>query len=243
MKGPVYIYAIIFFTLPWVKAWGYADDDCIGCHRQGSDESKNYIGLKDYQSSIHGKEISCMDCHEDIKDITHTSQKPGRVDCLRCHKKPNLHAKDGSVSCTSCHPPHRIYPASDSRSSVNWKNLGDTCGKCHGVQGKRKGILQLLTSFQIASHPKQDFAKVVDKDMCVACHQGQAAHGESGPINDQQCPTCHGPLGRNSSKLGYIHMGADWDKQPQSFVAVYINLIGSLALAVLFFMAIRKNRK
>jgi len=230
--------------LPGFKAWGYTEAECVECHRQGSDESKTYIDMKDYKSSVHSKEINCEDCHELIKDITHTSEKAEIVDCQRCHEEPNLHAKDGSVPCKSCHTPHRIYPVSDSRSSVNWKNLGDTCSKCHSLESKRKSALSFLTSFQIASHPKQNFAEVIDKNMCVGCHQGQAAHGETGPINDQQCSTCHMPLGKYSSiLLGDFHMGADWDKKPLSFVAGYINVFGSLALSVLFIMAIRKKRK
>jgi hypothetical protein len=218
-------------------------DDCIRCHRQGSAESKKTIRLREYLSSTHGKELSCVDCHEDIKDITHSWQKAVRIDCQSCHKKENRHDKEGSVACISCHPPHFIFPTNDSRSSLNWRNLGVTCGKCHRLQGKGKGLLAFLKSFQIASHPKQNFAKVVDKNMCVACHQGEAAHGESGPINNQQCNTCHRPMGRYSSELGYIHRGDDWNLNSLNFVAGYINLIGSLLLAVFFVVAIKKGRK
>ena len=243
MKWTVSICVMILFTLPGIRVLGYTMEDCIRCHRQGSGESKKSIRLREYLSSTHGKEFSCVDCHEDIKDITHSSQKPDRIDCQSCHKKENRHGKEGSIPCKSCHPPHLIFPTNDSRSSVNWKNLGDTCGKCHRLQDKEKGLFAFLKSFQIASHPKQNFAKVVGKNMCVACHQGEAAHGESEPINDQRCGTCHRPLGRYSSKLGYIHMGAAWNHNPLNFVAEYINLIGSISLAVFFVVAIKKGRK
>ena len=217
MKWTVSICVMILFTLPGIRVLGYTMEDCIRCHRQGSGESKKSIRLREYLSSTHGKEFSCVDCHEDIKDITHSSQKPDRIDCQSCHKKENRHGKEGSIPCKSCHPPR--------------------------LQVKGKSLFAFLKSFQIASHPKQNFAKVVGKNMCVACHQGEAAHGESEPINDQRCGTCHRPLGRYSSKLGYIHMGAAWNHNPLNFVAEYINLIGSISLAVFFVVAIKKGRK
>lgn len=245
MKSPLYICAIALLTLPALNVWGYTytADECIRCHSMGSDESKTYINLKDYESSVHSSELTCLDCHEDTKDISHMNHKPGRIDCQRCHEKANLHAKDGSVSCKSCHPPHRIYPANDPRSSVNSRNLGDTCGSCHPAQSETRGLFTFLESFQVASHPKQDFAEVANKTMCLACHQGQAAHGEREPINAQNCGTCHVPLGTNSSKLGYIHMSTNGDKRPLSFIAGYVNLLGSLAVAIFFAIAMKKTLK
>jgi hypothetical protein len=235
--------AIALFTLPALQVWAYTTDECVRCHRMGSEESKTYINLKDYQSSVHGNELTCLVCHEDARDISHTKQKLIKIDCQRCHETPNLHAKDGSVQCKSCHPPHRIYPAYDSRSSVNWMNLGHTCGSCHPAQSEAGGLFTFLGSFQIVSHPKQDFAEVANKTMCLACHQGQAAHGERKPINHQNCGTCHLPLGTNSSKLGYIHTSTNADKNPLSFIAGYANLIGSLAVVVFFAVVIKKTLK
>jgi hypothetical protein len=241
MKSPLYICAIALFTLPVIKVWGYTPDECVRCHRTGSDESKTYINVREYESSVHSGKLICVDCHEDVLDLSHMNHKLGRIDCQRCHEKPNLHAKDGSVPCKSCHPPHGIYPADDPRSSVNPKNLGNTCNGCHPAQSGNRGLFTFLESFQIASHPKQDFSELADKTMCLACHQGQAAHGEREPINHQNCPACHLPLGRNSSELGYIHMSAEGDKRPLSFIAGYINLLGSLAVAMFFAIAIKKT--
>jgi len=36
-----------------------------------------------------------------------------------------------AASCESCHGNHNIRPSSDTLSTINKKNLGQTCGKCH----------------------------------------------------------------------------------------------------------------
>jgi hypothetical protein len=234
---------MILLTLPVPKVWGYTPDECVRCHRLGSGESKTYINLREYESSVHGREMTCADCHEDIKDISHINHEIGRIDCQRCHDEPNLHAKDGSVTCKSCHPPHRIYPADDPRSSVSSKNLGNTCGNCHPAQTETGGLFASLGSFQIASHPKQNFAEAANRTMCLACHQGQAAHGERKPINHQNCGTCHLPLGTNSSKLGYIHTSTNGDRHPLRLITAYVNLLGSLAVVMFFAVVIKKTLK
>jgi hypothetical protein len=35
------------------------------------------------------------------------------------------------ADCASCHGYHDILPSSDPRSSINPKNIPQTCGKCH----------------------------------------------------------------------------------------------------------------
>jgi hypothetical protein len=63
---------------------------------------------------------------------------------------------------------------------------------------------------RIKSHPKQDFSGTYDKTNCLGCHQGAAAHGESGNINGQTCYKCHiTPEGRGAL-LGHIHPKADF---------------------------------
>ena len=47
------------------------------------------------------------------------------------------------ANCATCHGVHEILPASDSRSSINPKNLPHTCGKCHPGAGTRFAIGQI----------------------------------------------------------------------------------------------------
>jgi len=143
-------------------------------------------------------------------------------------------SKKADTAKIQCHTRHEIFSVTDTRASVYWKNLKETCGGCHPQESETKMGLALLPSIYIVSHPKQDMAETFDKGMCVGCHQGQAAHGEQSPVNDQTCYQCHLPLGKYDVSLGYIHTRAQWDDQPVSLVAGYIYLA---ALVIFVFFA------
>ena len=228
-----YLVALVIIVLV-NRTWAYTEPDCIQCHEQEGSETQLRITINGFRSTVHGRTLSCLDCHQDIKDDRHfkivSTQK---IDCQRCHEKQNLHAQDGSVTCDACHTPHYIYGVDDPRSSVHWKNLRDTCGKCHPGQTQQTNILSTLGGLHIASHPKQDFARIFSKGMCVGCHQGRAAHGEDVPVNDQNCYKCHVPLAKNSFILGYVHASTDWHSNPVHAFTNYIYIAASLALVVL----------
>jgi cytochrome b subunit of formate dehydrogenase len=44
------------------------------------------------------------------------------------------------ANCASCHGVHNILPSSDPKSTINPKNLPNTCGKCHPGVGRRFAI-------------------------------------------------------------------------------------------------------
>jgi cytochrome b subunit of formate dehydrogenase len=47
------------------------------------------------------------------------------------------------ANCASCHGVHNILPSSDAKSTINAKNLPNTCGKCHPGAGQRFAISQV----------------------------------------------------------------------------------------------------
>jgi len=234
IKRFLYHCIVLFITLSLSEAWSYSEHDCIDCHKITSQQSKLKINVDYYLSSIHGREITCIDCHQGVKDKKHVNNIEGsrKVDCQNCHEQKNLHSRDRIVSCDECHTAHNIYSAEDSRSSVNWRNLKNTCGKCHPNESKNSGALTFLPSLHIASHPKQDFSKNYDEGMCVGCHQGKAAHGEDFSINHQECYKCHIPLGEKSALFGYVHTNNSWNRQKASFIAGYMYLIALIALVL-----------
>ena len=77
-------------------------------------------------------------------------------------------------------------------------------------------------AFQIASHNKADFATAYEKDNCLGCHQGAGAHGESEPINDQNCYQCHLSPEAAGAMWGMMHPTADRKTQPTVFAAASI---------------------
>ena len=53
-------------------ATAYTPEDCIECHRTGSEESELQMSVQAYEASAHGgEEITCLDCHTEVVDDEH----------------------------------------------------------------------------------------------------------------------------------------------------------------------------
>lgn len=192
--------------LPLSYCWGYSDDDCMDCHAVTSDESMKKINVEGFLSSVHGGETGCSECHRGVRDEGHMEvEDSGAVDCGSCHPEMGVHGNDASIACYTCHSRHDMYDASDTRSTLHWQNLEQTCGGCHPQQVERPKGIDLWSVFQISSHLKQDISGSFSVNMCIGCHQGAAAHGENDPINDQNCYKCHMVTSNHADVLGYVH--------------------------------------
>jgi len=232
------------------QASAYTQQECIDCHRLGSDKSVRQIAVNQFKGSVHGKELACVDCHEGVVDESHTKiQGAGVVSCGACHAQERGHAPGVPEAlrprCASCHTRHDIRGKEDPGSSVSPGNLAATCAQCHPAQAGRRGVLSWLPSVQIKSHGKQDASVRFDRTDCVACHQGQAAHGEKTPLDRRNCRLCHAQKGGRGALLGRMHIHADLKKQPGVFAAalIYPFSVGILVLGGLRLLYRRVSRK
>jgi len=232
------IIGLLFLAVPqvWCTAPestdGYTDEDCIGCHGQGSEESSLHISVEQFEVSVHGQEVTCMDCHSQVVDDEHQSEPgSGAVDCSQCHEQENEHGQDAALedrpSCHDCHTRHNMLKKDDPASSVYAGNLVVTCGACHLAATGQTGYLAWLPSVQIASHKKGNFGAAYDENNCIGCHQGIGVHGQDETIDDQDCYKCHLASAGKSALWGYMHPKADWTLKPATFAS------GSLYLIVL----------
>jgi hypothetical protein len=108
------------------------------------------------------------------------------------------------------------------------------------VESGKPDYLSWFTSLQIVSHGKQDFGKAYSRGNCLGCHQGEGAHGEKRPINDQDCAKCHKDL------MGFMHPKADSAKQPGILASVWIYQVFLSALlwgGFRFYTRRRRDRK
>jgi hypothetical protein len=168
--------------------------------------------------------MTCQDCHTGVLNEDHVRIKgSGKVACNECHTQENRHGTGGEErqppQCYACHTKHAIFGKDREISSVHPSRLKETCGDCHPVQCGETGYLGRLPSIRIASHNKQDFIQSYDRDNCLGCHQGQAAHGETWPIADHECYKCHLTSKGQEAMWGYIHPTADFRTQPAIFAA------------------------
>lgn len=208
-------------------AAAYTPEDCIECHRTGSEESELQMSVKAYEASVHGEEATCLECHTEVVDDEHLSTEgSGAVDCSACHEQENQHGLNGAdeqrPQCHDCHTRHEMLTKTDPASAVHPDQLPTTCAECHASASGETGFFSWFPAFQIASHNKADFATAYEKDNCLGCHQGAAAHGESEPINEQECHKCHLSPEAAGAMWGVMHATADMNTQPAVFAAASI---------------------
>jgi hypothetical protein len=219
---------VVLISIVSYNIWAYTPEDCNKCHGEGSSGSMLHISLSEFKDSIHSRSgIICQDCHTDVIDEDHQRVKgSGSVDCSQCHDQENRHGlkseKEKRPQCYSCHTKHNILEKDSELSTVHPKQLKETCKACHPAECGETNYLSWFPSIQVASHSKQDFSRAYEKDNCLGCHQGMAAHGEEGLLNNQNCHICHLPLKGRASLRGYIHPKADHKKQPSVFAAAIV---------------------
>lgn len=90
-----------------------------------------------------------------------------------------------SATCNDCHGTHDIEPAQDPRSTINPKNLPNTCGKCH---------LGVLNDYKHSIHGKLWEAGSPQAPVCNDCHRthGVSATEEGFKLASvRACGGCH----------------------------------------------------
>lgn len=108
---------------------------CARCHREGEEAAVRYTGTQ----------------HEIVEHYTESIHGKGLM-------KSGLTV---TATCTSCHTAHGVLPKTDERSSVNRKNVPETCGACHhGIEEQ----------FQQSIHAT--LVGKTDKELpvCADCH-------------------------------------------------------------------------
>jgi cytochrome b subunit of formate dehydrogenase len=147
-------------------------DTCGMCHAEVAAQYRSSVHGKALARGITDAPL-CTDCHGEHKILKHTNEASPvnganiRDTCGSCHGDVRLTRKFGMpadrllsfdssfhglaaksgnqtvANCASCHGVHNILPPSDAKSTVNPKNLAQTCGQCHPGAGKRFAISQV----------------------------------------------------------------------------------------------------
>ncbi|NOZ74769.1 MAG: hypothetical protein GXO90_05245 [FCB group bacterium] len=195
---------------------------CLTCHNP-------HITTRhqDQESSTYAMNVPklCGQCHAAGKTVAEVVEKqiPTAKDIVNRYTD-SVHGqgllKSGLVvaaNCASCHTPHHELPKSDPNSSVNPRNLANTCGTCHkGIEDEfRKSIhwpgniktdkkLPICedchTSHTISRTGVRGFRMQMMKE-CGTCHEEESAtyfttvHGQASRLGENRvakCYDCHG---------------------------------------------------
>ncbi len=104
------------------------------------------------------------------------------------------------------------------------------CSGCHEMKIGKTDLFSIFSSSRIASHKKANFTNIYEMDNCLGCHQGTGAHGETEPLNDQDCYKCHDP-DIKAAMWGYMHPDT---KNRSLIVALAHMCFGAFILVLLF---------
>ncbi|HUJ08899.1 MAG TPA: cytochrome c3 family protein [Verrucomicrobiae bacterium] len=109
---------------------------CTDCHGEHTIEA---VKLASSRVSPANIPETCGQCHAAQRIITQY-RLPPNVFTTYIQSFHGLALQGGNLTaanCASCHGVHDILPASDPLSTINPKNLPQTCGKCHPGIGTR----------------------------------------------------------------------------------------------------------
>ena len=118
---------------------------CTDCHGE-----HKIIKPSNEASPVNAAHIrdTCGSCHGDVR-LTRKFGLPSDRLVSFDSSYHGLAGKAGSqtvANCASCHGVHNILQSSDPKSTINPKNLPNTCGKCHPGAGTRFAISEVHLS-------------------------------------------------------------------------------------------------
>ncbi len=161
---------------------------CARCHREGQKAAVRYTGRQ----------------HEIIERYTESIHGKGLL-------KSGLTV---TATCHNCHTAHGVLPRTDPDSSVNPKNVPDTCGRCHhGIHDQ----------FERSVHSVRVTKTSKELPVCSECHSAHSirrvdADGFKLDIM-QKCGRCHEDIAKTYfetyhgkvSRLGYTKTAKCYD--------------------------------
>ena len=184
--------------------FGIGCEDCHGGNpRIGFAEGDPSLAMdpaKGYKPAPdrNGIPAFCARCHSDIEFMKRYNPRlPTDQMALyktSVHGKQLLERGDPKVAvCTDCHGAHGILSAADSRSKVNYKNVPQTCAKCHSDPVHMAGY-------------KTESGKAIPVDQYeeyVLSVHGKLAL-EKGDQSAPVCNDCHGSHGATPPNIASV---------------------------------------
>ncbi len=242
-------------------AEGVPKPECGSCHKQEA---------ADYSTGIHAQEAhkgnaaapDCGSCHAVAHETQRTKSAGFRTavpeTCGMCHSdiateyKGSVHGKavargvTQAPVCTDCHGEHSILPKKNAASSVNGRNVAQTCGRCHGdvKLARRFGLpTDRLVTFEASFHGLAAKSGSETVANCASCHgvhtilPSSDVHSKTNLKNlATTCGQCHPGAGQRFA-IAQIHMAEGGGNEPPAVAwvrSLYLLLIpGTIGLMMI----------
>lgn len=152
-------------VFPLARA-SFAQDSCVQCHQNLKTSSLLEHNYSDWKNSIHAqKKVGCEACH---------GGNAKAADPVKAHQG--------------------VLPSRDEKSSVYFKNVAQTCGRCHVEEYKE---------FKKSAHYRmlQNTGKGPN---CLTCHGSMATTVMKYQEMEKTCSLCHGKPTRAATALSLI---------------------------------------
>jgi len=148
---------IVILLIGSTTGWGAGCDNCHKDPKYFVEDEKVFNYYQEWLQSPHKQaDLSCSDCH---------GGNPQATDMKTGHEG--------------------IFTVTDPRSKVNFRNLLETCGRCHESQVK-----QFVQSDHYKSLAKSETTSV-HAPVCTTCHHSMNRRQDYKVIVDHKCRFCH----------------------------------------------------
>jgi cytochrome b subunit of formate dehydrogenase len=130
----------------------FAAPTCTDCHGEHTITATRAEGSRVAPLTVSK---TCAACHEATPVVEEFGLAPRRAGTF-FESFHGLAVRGGSpvvANCASCHGTHNIQPSSDPRSTVNPKNLSQTCGRCHQGAGAQLVSARIHVAPGFGEHP------------------------------------------------------------------------------------------
>jgi cytochrome b subunit of formate dehydrogenase len=165
---------------------------CQSCHGV----AHKILTAQDPASPVAKKNLpaTCATCHEDPMFLAKHQipfAHPVKTYEGSVHGRALAAGNLNAASCSDCHSAHAIYPAKDSRSTVNHWNVPKTCATCHG---------EIAKIYAASIHGQAVAQGAADAPVCTDCHGDHAILAPSeaqslvnpARVSLVTCGRCHG---------------------------------------------------
>jgi len=214
-----YVPATLLFCLPAglfnEAAAQLSNDVCLGCHGNVSFAMPSadgemrtlYVDKGQFEHSVHGKFLQCVQCHQNATQIPHQNIAKTRLEwrqsiprmCEACHSNQvqqylnSVHGREleqngnaRAAVCSNCHTAHNIEPTvTDSIKLAIIQN----CGGCHEANYK---------SYKDTFHGQVTTLGYAHTAKCFDCHGSHDIQRVNDPASTvypanrlQTCRKCH----------------------------------------------------
>lgn len=184
-KTVLLIFSMLLFAI-FIIPEALAQNSCLDCHEKLTVFNESERQFNEIRVKHLARDVSCsVDCHASILDKiaisnyeqwTKSKHALFGVTCEKCHG-----GDAGSDEKETAHT--GVYRSSDTRSSIYYRNVPETCGECHTDE---------LEHFKNSVH-FQNLQALKNAPTCDTCHVSHEFEILAVEEFHALCSNCHNP--------------------------------------------------